>query len=260
MPQKILRNQKQIIQTYSRLVTLPYLDLPFDKYKTEILQLATELTYVVGASKAVHDIRKLDGIDIFSMAKLQGYTICKDTTFYLHTVHLSHLQYIVGSYGEYGVENQFYIQMQENWEEIPPGPHKQLMYQFHGVDGEFVTLDDQVDLDDGFSDNTTNPTSSEYNLDSGTTDSGRILGPEINIDDDEQSLWEHKAKQFDVNHSFIFDSVKQEVGTIWELKMVHPPYGDRIPSKIKVTETDANSESINGDHSNELTTKKSKTE
>ena len=50
MPLKFLRSHKQVIKTYSRLVTIPYPDLPFEEHKMEILQLATELTYAVSAS------------------------------------------------------------------------------------------------------------------------------------------------------------------------------------------------------------------
>lgn len=260
MPLKFLRDYKQVIKTYSRLVTIPYPDLPFEEHKMEILQLAAELTYAVSASNALYDIRKLDGIDVASMAKVQGYDICKDTTFYLHAVHLSLLKFIVGLYGP--PDSGLYIRMQDQWEEIPANPHKQLMYQFHGVDGGFVTLDDQVDLDDEFSSNTIDPDPLEYRSEDNSTDSARAYGPEIIIHGSEQHEWNPKTDQFDINKPadpdvilfppHFFEAVEVNAKIIW----------NRPPSEIEIViakESEGDSESTNS-HSNEPTTKKSKTE
>ena len=260
MSLKFLRSHRQIIKTYSRLVTIPYPDLPFEEHKMEILQLAAELTYAVSASNAMFDIRKLDYFDVASMAKVQGYDICKDTTFYLHAVHLSLLKYVVGLYGP---PIDLYERMQEQWEVIPANPHKQLIYQFHGEDGGFVTIDDEVDLDDEFSNTTNNPDPLEFESEEGSTDSARAHGPELIIPGDEEYEWNPKPKNrqvdikpFYINESninvpamLVCEAVNLEAEIIWR----------RVPREVNIAGTDGDSESTNS-HSNEPTTKKSKTE
>ena len=99
MPSKFLRGPREIIKTYSRLLTHAYPKLPFDDYKLTITCFTIELTLARNAPNAVYDITDLSQYDVAAMAKLEAVPLCNDTTFFLHAVHLSLMKFICGEYG-----------------------------------------------------------------------------------------------------------------------------------------------------------------
>ena len=227
MPLKFLRNQKQILKTYSRLVTLPYPDLNFEEYKYEVVAYATELTYAISARNVAYDIRRLERVEVAVMAKLQGYSICNDTTFFLHAVHLALMRFVTGHFGS--PDSGFYGKIQRVWDAIPENAHKQLMFQFHGEDGGIVTLDNVVDLDDGFSVDTTDTDPVEYNSDEESTPSERVFGDD---DEDDQyfqtKLTESELAEMDPS-VLVLVSVQGMANAVWEIKLQHSPFTNYSP-------------------------------
>jgi hypothetical protein len=145
MPDKFLRDPKEIVKTYSRLMKHAYPTLPFDDYKLTIACFAIELTLARKASNAVYDITDLCQHDVAAMARLEAVPLCNYTTFFLHAVHLSLMKFICG---EYGSTERLYERLQEEWNEVPMSSNRQLIQYLHSEDGGIGYIGFDVDIDD----------------------------------------------------------------------------------------------------------------
>ena len=158
MPGKLLKDHKQVIKTYSRLITHPYPKLAFDDYKSKVLEYATELELARNAPNKIENLSELDKEDMAMMSRVVAVNVAKDTTFFLDVVHLTLLKFI---YGEFGKARDAYECAEDKWSKLPYSVAKLNVVMTHSEDGGIVLPDDCVDIDDGFSIMTENPTEQE---------------------------------------------------------------------------------------------------
>ena len=158
MPRKLLKDHKQVVKTYSRLITHPYPNLAFDDYKSKVLEYATELELARNAPNKVENLSELDKEDMAMMSRVVAVNVAKDTTFFLDVVHLTLLKFI---YGEFGKAKDAYECSEDKWSKLPNSLEKQNVVMTHSEDGGIALPDDWVDIDDGFSLMTENPTEQE---------------------------------------------------------------------------------------------------
>ena len=89
MPDKFLRDPRQVIKTYTRLVQVPYPYLPLDQYKSMITNFAIELTLAKNAPNAKYSINHLTHFDVapahFYVAPTPFYSTL--TRFYVAPTH-----------------------------------------------------------------------------------------------------------------------------------------------------------------------------
>ena len=130
MPDKFLRDPRQVIKTYSRLVQVPYPYLNLDQYKPMITNFTIELTLAKHAPNARQSINHLTQSDVAAMAKVAAVAICNDTTFFLHAVHFALMKFI---FGHYGSKKNLYIRLQDMWGNLPMSAARQLVHQFRFV-------------------------------------------------------------------------------------------------------------------------------
>ena len=168
LPDKFLRDPRQVIKTYSRLVRVPYPYLHFDQYKSMVTNFTIELTLATNAPNARHSINHLTQCDVASMAKLAAVSICNDSTFFLHAVHFALMKFI---FGQYGSKKNLYVRLQAKWGELPLSAGRQLIHQFHSQDGGIDYPGDEFNQDDEWSLQTTDPVDNDPSLADRSTDS-----------------------------------------------------------------------------------------
>ena len=82
-----------------------------------------------------NDITHLSQSDVAAMAKILPVSICNDTTFFLHAVHLSLMKFI---FGLYGPKEGLYKRLQDQWDDLPmnSNSNQQLIHYLLNMDVE----------------------------------------------------------------------------------------------------------------------------
>ena len=225
MPDKFLRDPRQVIKTYSRLVRVPYPYLHLNHYKLMITNFTIELTLAKNAPNARHSINHLTQFDVAAMAKLAAVSICNDTTFFLHAVHFALMKFI---FGQCGSKENLYVQLQERGGELPMSAGRQLIHQFHSQDGGIDYPGDEFNQDDEWSIQTTDPVDNDPSLAERSTDS---LNEEFGYmeDNDNFGLKTHPHEEIEPCH--IKDRILNETRLIWERDTIHA-FNQSVPNYV----------------------------
>ena len=151
-PKKFLRDTKQVVKTYSRLVTIGYPNLDFEFHWREILDYAIEIEYAVNAPNCRYGIEHLNGETLAALARFEATQMADVSTFFLHVVHTSVLKYLYGAYGSpSGKRGKLMEKYNSLFMGLPESAIKQCVYMTHAhVDYE-GSPDDEVPTDDSFS-------------------------------------------------------------------------------------------------------------
>jgi hypothetical protein len=211
MPDKFLRDPRQVIKAYSQLVQVPYPYLRIDQYKPMITNFAIELTLARHAPNAKHSINHLTQIDVAAMAKLAAVSICNDTTFFLHAVHFALMKFI---FGHYGSKENLYVRLQDRWGDLPMSAARQLIHQFHSQDGGIDCPGEEFNQgDDDWSLQTTDTVDNDPSLAERSTDN---LNEEFGYMEDN---FDFKTQPFEAIEQYhVKDQILIETKLIWDVR------------------------------------------
>ena len=225
LPDKFLRDSRQVIKTYSRLVRVPYPYLNLDHYKSMITNFAIELTLAKNAPNARYSINHLTQCDVAAMAKLAAVSICNDTTFFLHAVHFALMKFIGGQYGS---KANLYVRLQDKWGQLPMSASRQFIHQLHSQDGGIECPGEEFNQDDEWSVQTTDPVDNDPSLAERSTDS---LNEEFGYmeDNDNFGLKTHPYEEIEPYH--IKDRILIETRLIWERDTIHA-FNQSVPNYV----------------------------
>ena len=239
MPDKFLRDPRQVIKTYTRLVQVPYPYLPLDQYKSMITNFAIELTLAKNAPNAKYSINHLTQFDVAAMAKLTAVTICNDTTFFLHAVHFALMKFICGQYGS---KANLYIRLQDRWGDLPMSAARQLIHQFHSQDGGIDCPGDEFSQgDDDWSLQTTDPVDNDPALAERSTDS---LNEQFGYMEDNFEINTDPFETIELYH--IKDRIVDETRLIWEQDTIHE-FNRSVPNYVRNREQANANDAVNGE-------------